>query len=381
MRAAFAREAKGGSARLHGTHARREGVLDCRRGVRRCAQRVRACRRADGPRRRAGRQRRPLLPRRARRLVGGRTRATPSCRSPRRKSIRTAASRRICASRRRAPARCTPWPPGRPASSWRRLRRWLPRVSPPDAIVALALDLKPGDDIDTRRIAATLVDAGFTHQDPVDEHGEFCIRGGVIDIFPAGDDLPARIELVGDTIEAMRRYAPDTQRSVATIERLKVVPLREVVGESGAARAVLRLPRRRAPGRRRGVGARRDPRARREAARADLRRPLRWSATPPTRPNRRVVGHVGEGSLAPSAAESRRRRLSSSAGPTSSASSPRRPYSKSWGWTMPVVQETARSPESGELAPSAQPLAPSAEPPAPSPQPRPPSLRSRIQAG
>ena len=107
----------------------------------------------------------------------------------------------------------------------------LPRVSPPGVLTALALDLKPGDDIDTQRLAETLVDAGFTHQDPVDEHGEFCIRGGVVDIFPAGDDLPARIELVGDTIEAIRRYAPDTQRSVVTTERLKVVPLREVVGE------------------------------------------------------------------------------------------------------------------------------------------------------
>ena len=113
----------------------------------------------------------------------------------------------------------------------------LPRVSPPDAVMALSLDMAPGDEIDTRQIAGTLVDAGFTHQDPVDEHGEFCIRGGVIDIFPAGDDLPARIELVGDTIETIRRYAPDTQRSVATIERLKVVPLREIVG-SGAGTPV-----------------------------------------------------------------------------------------------------------------------------------------------
>ena len=113
----------------------------------------------------------------------------------------------------------------------------LPRVSPPDAVMALSLDMAPGDDIDTRQIAGTLVDAGFTHQDPVDEHGEFCIRGGVIDIFPAGDDLPARIELVGDTIETIRRYAPDTQRSVATIERLNVVPLREIVG-SGAGTPV-----------------------------------------------------------------------------------------------------------------------------------------------
>ena len=121
----------------------------------------------------------------------------------------------------------------------------LPRVSPPGVLTALALDLKPGDDIDTQRLAETLVDAGFTHQDPVDEHGEFCIRGGVVDIFPAGDDLPARIELVGDTIEAIRRYAPDTQRSVVTTERLKVVPLREIVGggsETGPLESGPRVP-------------------------------------------------------------------------------------------------------------------------------------------
>jgi transcription-repair coupling factor (superfamily II helicase) len=113
----------------------------------------------------------------------------------------------------------------------------LPRVSPPDVLTALALDLKPGDDIDTERLGETLVDAGFTRQDPVDEHGEFCIRGGEIDIFPAGDDLPARIELVGDTIEAIRRYAPDTQRSVASVERMKVVPLREILGSAFGTRS------------------------------------------------------------------------------------------------------------------------------------------------
>jgi len=109
----------------------------------------------------------------------------------------------------------------------------VPRVSPPEALTALALDLKPGDDIDVHQLAGALVDAGFTRQDPVDEHGEFCIRGGVIDIFPAGDDLPARIELIGDTIEAIHRYAADTQRSVATLDRLRVLPLRDVVGEAG----------------------------------------------------------------------------------------------------------------------------------------------------
>ena len=109
----------------------------------------------------------------------------------------------------------------------------LPRVSTPGALAGLALDLKPGDEIDLHALAGTLVDAGFTRQDPVDEHGEFCIRGGVIDIFPAGDEMPARIELVGDTIEAIRRYTPGNQRSVATIDRLGVVPLRDAVGDGG----------------------------------------------------------------------------------------------------------------------------------------------------
>jgi transcription-repair coupling factor (superfamily II helicase) len=109
----------------------------------------------------------------------------------------------------------------------------LPRVSAPDALAGLALELKPGDDVDLHRLAAMLVDAGFTRTDPVEEHGEFCVRGGVIDIFPAGDDLPARIELIGDTIEAIRRYSPGNQRSVVTADQLGVLPLRDVVGEAG----------------------------------------------------------------------------------------------------------------------------------------------------
>ena len=105
----------------------------------------------------------------------------------------------------------------------------MPRVTPPAQLAGLVLDLKPGDEIDTQHIAELLVDAGFTRQDPVDEHGEFCIRGGVLDIFPAGDDLPVRIELIGDSIETIRRFDPDTQRSTETIDSLRIVPLRDVV--------------------------------------------------------------------------------------------------------------------------------------------------------
>ena len=184
----------------------------------------------------------------------------------------------------------------------------VPRVSPPDALAALALDLKPGDEIDTHRLAETLVDAGFTHQDPVDEHGEFCIRGGVVDVFPAGDDLPARIELVGDTIETIRRYAPDTQRSVATTERLKVVPLREIVG--GGSEAVPAESGERVPffdylGRaRRPVVVASEPdeiRERIEKQLTQIAETYAQVSSVAVAPSRRVFGRVGEGPLAPSA--------------------------------------------------------------------------------
>ncbi|MEW5984238.1 MAG: transcription-repair coupling factor [Acidobacteriota bacterium] len=101
----------------------------------------------------------------------------------------------------------------------------LPRVNGPEALTSLALDLRPGTDIDTMQLASILVDAGFTREDPVDQHGEFCVRGGVVDIFPAGDDQPARLEFVGDTIESIRRYSPESQRSLALVDRLRVLPL------------------------------------------------------------------------------------------------------------------------------------------------------------
>jgi transcription-repair coupling factor (superfamily II helicase) len=95
-----------------------------------------------------------------------------------------------------------------------------PRVVPPDALFDLVLDLRPGGELDIQRLAETLIDGGFTREDPVAEHGVFCIRGGVIDVFPAVDELPARIELVGDTIESIRRFDPITQRSLEATDRL-----------------------------------------------------------------------------------------------------------------------------------------------------------------
>src|SRR5581483_11263009 len=111
----------------------------------------------------------------------------------------------------------------------------LPRVSAPDRLLAVSLELKPGQEIAPTDLAELLVDAGFTREDPADEHGEFAIRGGIVDIFPAAAAQPVRLEFIGDTIESLRTYDPGTQRSTAPIDQVDIVPLRDVLGASGGS--------------------------------------------------------------------------------------------------------------------------------------------------
>jgi len=111
----------------------------------------------------------------------------------------------------------------------------LPRVTRPDRMLAASLSLKPGQEISPIDLAELLVDAGFTREDPADEHGEFAIRGGIADVFPAGEAQPVRLEFIGDTIETLRTYDPSTQRSIAPIDQMAIVPLRDVLQDDRGA--------------------------------------------------------------------------------------------------------------------------------------------------
>ena len=103
----------------------------------------------------------------------------------------------------------------------------LPRVSPPERLLRASYEVRSGSAIEPQDLADLLVDAGFAREDPVDEHGSFTIRGGIVDVFPAGDNEPVRIEFVGDMVETLRRYDPTSQRSIATIDQVLLVPVRE----------------------------------------------------------------------------------------------------------------------------------------------------------
>jgi transcription-repair coupling factor (superfamily II helicase) len=110
----------------------------------------------------------------------------------------------------------------------------LPRLAPPAQLVAAIVDLLPGTEIEPQLLAERLTEGGFTRQDPVDEHGEFCVRGGIVDVYPPGDQEPIRVEFIGDTVESLRRYDPATQRSTAAIDQAHIVPIRERLGQPDA---------------------------------------------------------------------------------------------------------------------------------------------------
>ena len=101
----------------------------------------------------------------------------------------------------------------------------LPRVSPPERLLLAAVDLRLGGSCSPTDLADLLVDGGFSRSDPVEAHGEFCGRGGVVDVFPAGEAFPIRAEFVGDNIESLRRFDSATQRSVATLDHVSIRPL------------------------------------------------------------------------------------------------------------------------------------------------------------
>ena len=216
-------------ARRLGPDAVREGAVRRRRRARACrtASCCTSCR-ATATSRRPSRTSRSSSPR-----SKGCRRRRPSgrfCRFPRTRSIRIAAWRRTSASPRPARGRCYALAQRhRARRSSRRPRRCCRASARPTGCSPRRSICKPGQDIAPTDLAELLVDAGFTREDPADEHGEFAVRGGILDVFPAGEAQPVRLEFIGDTIESLRTYDPATQRSIAPIDQLAIVPLRDVL--------------------------------------------------------------------------------------------------------------------------------------------------------
>ena len=91
----------------------------------------------------------------------------------------------------------------------------------------LALTLRAGEEVPLEDLLAHLESIGYEKRDPVEMVGEYALRGGILDIFPAEATKPIRIELFGDLIESIRRFDVETQRSVLRIAETTLLPLAE----------------------------------------------------------------------------------------------------------------------------------------------------------
>ena len=100
---------------------------------------------------------------------------------------------------------------------------------PPRARIASeTFSAAPGNVIDTADILAWLEINGFIRTGTVRETGEYAVRGGIIDLFPAGLPNPVRLDFFGDALESIRTFDPESQRTIGTLRALDLVPMSEV---------------------------------------------------------------------------------------------------------------------------------------------------------
>jgi transcription-repair coupling factor (superfamily II helicase) len=98
----------------------------------------------------------------------------------------------------------------------------------------LALELRVGEELPLDTIEAHLNSIGYEKRDPVEMVGEYSIRGGILDVFPADNARPLRVEFFGDEIESIRRFDVESQRSVMKVAEGRVLPLTEQPREGAA---------------------------------------------------------------------------------------------------------------------------------------------------
>jgi len=103
------------------------------------------------------------------------------------------------------------------------------RTLTPFRIRQLTAELKPGERIDRERLAAMLQANGYVRTDTVAEAGEYAVRGGLMDLFPAGAPHALRLDFFGDEIESVRTFDPADQRTIGRIERFTLLPVSEAL--------------------------------------------------------------------------------------------------------------------------------------------------------
>ena len=99
------------------------------------------------------------------------------------------------------------------------------RLPSPEVFRRRVLEVRPGEEHPLEELSAHLIDAGYHRSDLVMEVGEFAVRGGIFDVFPPGRQRPVRLDLFGDTVESLRAFDPESQRSEDQLDETRLLPL------------------------------------------------------------------------------------------------------------------------------------------------------------
>ena len=113
----------------------------------------------------------------------------------------------------------------------------LQRLPPLDYVAARSLSLHTGQTLPRQTFIDSLSAAGYLRVPQVSEHGEFAVRGSLIDVYPMGSTTPIRIDFFDDDIETLRHFSPETQLSADVIDAVDVLPAREIPLDADSVRA------------------------------------------------------------------------------------------------------------------------------------------------
>ena len=112
----------------------------------------------------------------------------------------------------------------------------LQRLPPPSFLDQHALIINAGDTLSLEHFRERLIDAGYRLVAQVEEHGEFAVRGSILDLYPMSSGTPYRVEFFDEDIETIRSFDPDTQRGLDKATRIELLPAHEFpLNEAGIA--------------------------------------------------------------------------------------------------------------------------------------------------
>ena len=113
----------------------------------------------------------------------------------------------------------------------------LTRLAPPSFLAATTFNFKQKSKLDEAALRAQLTLAGYSHVSSVVSPGEYAVRGGLIDLFPMGSNVPYRVDLFDNEVDSIRTFDPDTQRSLYPVPQVRLLPGREFALDEAARKA------------------------------------------------------------------------------------------------------------------------------------------------